>query len=451
VLKGNAAGANWTNGGGWADGTLNQYPDWIEVDFNGTKVLDRVVVYTLQDNWQSPSQPTDTMTFTQYGITDFAVQGWDGSQWVTLGTVSGNNLVKRTVTFSPFTTAKLRIVVNNALNSVSRITSIEAWGTSSSTQQPVNVALASNGGVASASSQYSGDYPISAINNGERAGVNWSAGGGWADGTLNQFPDWAEIDFNGTKSIDKVVVYTVQDNWQSPVEPTDTMTFTQYGVTDFSVQGWDGSQWQTLATVTGNNLVKRTVTFAAFTTTKIRIVVTGALNSLSRITEVEAWGTPAGPTSTNVALASNGAVAVASSSFNGNFPASAVINGDRKGMNWSAGGGWADGTMDSWPDWVEVDFNGTKTLNQVNVYTLQDNWQNPVEPTDTMTFSQYGITDFQVQAWNGSAWQTIGTASGNNLVKRSFNVSVTTTKIRVLVTGSLSDLSRITEIEAFGS
>jgi hypothetical protein len=46
----------------------------------------------------------------------------------------------------------------------------------------------------------------------------------------------------------------------------------------------------TLATVSGNNLVKRTVTFAAFTTDRIRVNVTGALNGYSRITEIEAWG-----------------------------------------------------------------------------------------------------------------------------------------------------------------
>ena len=46
----------------------------------------------------------------------------------------------------------------------------------------------------------------------------------------------------------------------------------------------------TLATVSGNNLVKRTVTFAPFTTNRIRIRVTNALASFSRITEIEAWG-----------------------------------------------------------------------------------------------------------------------------------------------------------------
>ena len=76
----------------------------------------------------------------------------------------------------------------------------------------------------------------------------------------------------------------------APVEPTDAQTFSLYGVTDFSVQAWNGSAWVTLGAVAGNNLVKRTVNFAAYATDRIRINITNALASSSRITEVEAWG-----------------------------------------------------------------------------------------------------------------------------------------------------------------
>jgi hypothetical protein len=45
-----------------------------------------------------------------------------------------------------------------------------------------------------------------------------------------------------------------------------------------------------LGSVSGNNLVKRTVSFSAFTTDRIRLNITGALYSYARVTEVEAWG-----------------------------------------------------------------------------------------------------------------------------------------------------------------
>ena len=61
---------------------------------------------------------------------------------------------------------------------------------------------------------------------------------------------------------------------------------------NYSVAAGDGSAWTAVSggTVTGNNLVKRTVSFAAYATDRIRINVTNAMASSSRITEIEAWG-----------------------------------------------------------------------------------------------------------------------------------------------------------------
>ena len=382
---GETTGAHWGDGGGWNDATANAFPDWLQVTFNGQKTINRVVVYSVQDNFNSPSLPTDTMTFTQYGITAFRVRAWTGSAWSDVTTVTGNNLVKRTVTFAPVTTNRIRIHVTSALSTYSRIPEVEAWtagpsptnttlasslnpstvgltvtftatvggtaptgnvafrdganiiagcsavalagtgnsrtaacsttalvqGTRSITAvyagdgnnlaststalaqvvnpvgASVNVARASAGAVASASSQLAG-YSAASTIDGNPTGP-WGNNGGWNDATGNTFPDWLQVTFNGQKTINRVVVFTLQDNYSSPSPPTDAMTFSQYGVTAFSVQGWTGSAWSTLASVSGNNLVKRTVTFAPITTDRIRIQVTGALLSYSRIIEVEAW------------------------------------------------------------------------------------------------------------------------------------------------------------------
>jgi fibronectin type 3 domain-containing protein/regulation of enolase protein 1 (concanavalin A-like superfamily) len=171
-----------------------------------------------------------------------------------------------------------------------------------------NVALASAGATVWGSSLYSDLYlPESAIDN-ERTGVNWNNNGGWSDGTANQFPDWLQVNFDGEQTINRVVVYTVQDNHAAPVEPTNDLTFSLYGVTDFTVQGWNGSSWVTLGTVTGNNLVKREVTFPAFKTDQIRIHVTNALYYFARIVEVEAWSVDpptAAPTGLNAIAVSS--------------------------------------------------------------------------------------------------------------------------------------------------
>ncbi|WP_342451142.1 discoidin domain-containing protein [Piscinibacter koreensis] len=318
----------------------------------------------------------------------------------------------------------------------------------------VNFALASLGASATASSTYSDYYyPARAAINGDRRGMGWSTGAeaGWNDATGSAHPDWLQVDFGTTRSIAEIDVYTLQDNYTSPQEPTEGMTFAQYGILDFEVQYWTGSAWQTISggSVTGNNKVWRKFTFTPISARQIRVLVLNAAGGYSRIVEVEAYGAAQG---SNVALQSNGGTVVASSTHSTAFPASGANNGDRRGLNWMYGGGWNDGTQGSWPDVLQVNFNGSKNVTEIDVFTLQDAYGNPQEPTETMTFSQYGITDFEVQYWNGSAWATVpgGSVVGNDRVWRRFTFqAITTNSIRVVVTGALAGYSRIAEIEAY--
>jgi hypothetical protein len=177
-----------------------------------------------------------------------------------------------------------------------RITASNSAGNSNGadatfTASGANWALAANGGVVSASSTFSSAYPTSAANNGDRSGINWAAGGGWNDATAGSYPDWLQVDFNGSKSISEIDVFTLQDNYPSPAVPTQSMTFTQHGITDFQVQYWNGTSWVTVTGggVTGNNLVWRRFTFSPVVTNRIRVNITGSLNLYSRIVEIEAW------------------------------------------------------------------------------------------------------------------------------------------------------------------
>jgi hypothetical protein len=90
-----------------------------------------------------------------------------------------------------------------------------------------------------------------------------------------------------------VGVFSLQDNYSSPVEPTEATAFTKYGVTVFEIQFWNGSAWAAVpgGAVTNNGSVWRKITFPAVTTTKVRVVVGNALAGRSRLVEVEAWGT----------------------------------------------------------------------------------------------------------------------------------------------------------------
>jgi|GEM_PF-390263 len=168
----------------------------------------------------------------------------------------------------------------------------------SSANARVNVALAVNGSTATASSTYNGFSPTAAID-GEHQGQNWLNGGGW-HGATNTFPQSLEVDFNANKTISEIDVYTVQDNYASPSEPTESMTFSLYGLTAYEVQYWNGTSWTDVpgGNVSGNNKVWRKFTFSPITTSKIQVLTHASVDGYTRIPEVEAW-TP-GSTTTNV-------------------------------------------------------------------------------------------------------------------------------------------------------
>jgi hypothetical protein len=64
-----------------------------------------------------------------------------------------------------------------------------------------------------------------------------------------------------------------------------------------------------------------------------------------------------------------------------------------------------------------------------------------------------GLRAFEVQYWTGSAWAAVpgGTITNNNRVWRQVLFApVTTTRIRVFITGALNGYSRVIEVEAWG-
>ena len=157
---------------------------------------------------------------------------------------------------------------------------------------------------------------------------------------------------------------------------------------------------------------------------------------------------------TNFASSALGSIATATSQHaSGLYPASGAINGNHTGSDWGNGGGWNDGTRGTYPDELEVNFGVARTLNQVRVYTLPNNWQSGSEPTLETSASGEGILDFKVEYWNGSAWVQVPGASvtGNDKAVRVFAFDdIVTTKIRIVVTAARNNWSRIVEVEAFG-
>ena len=161
-----------------------------------------------------------------------------------------------------------------------------------------------------------------------------------------------------------------------------------------------------------------------------------------------------GPASTrvNVAATANGGTALASSFHSAGFLPAGTLDGNRRGDPWGSGTGWNDGTPNTNPDWLEIHFASAQPINEINVFSLQDAYTSPVDPVLGQTFSLYGVTDFQVEYWTGSQWALVpgGAIVGNTQVWRQLLFApVTTTAIRITVTGTVDLWTRLTEVEAY--
>ena len=327
---------------------------------------------------------------------------------------------------------------------------------------------------ASASSTMSG-FEASRVVDGDRRSTYWN------DSTENAFPDWVELTFAVPTTIQEVAVFSVQD-YGAPKDPTPWMAFTTQGVIDFDVQVLEDSDWKTIASVRDNTSVQRNVAFAPVTTSKVRVQVLRTPDQWSRIAEFEAFADagpvtpapaptrapsstsgpapapapapPSGPPSApspvetrkNLALASNGAKVTASSVLSG-YESEFAINGDRQGARY-----WNDATPNAMPDWLQIDFAGSQKVSQVNVFSVQDAYGAPSIPTPATPFRLYGLKDFQLEYRSGAKWVLVpnGAIVNNGLVWRTVTFDpVTTSAIRILITGTPDQWSRIVEVEAY--
>src|ERR1700741_1365405 len=93
------------------------------------KTIREISVFSLKDNYPNRTEPTETTSFSQWGLTAFNVQYWNGSAWVTVpgGSVTGKNKVWKKITFAPIDTTKIKVMVKTTVDSWTRVVEVEAW------------------------------------------------------------------------------------------------------------------------------------------------------------------------------------------------------------------------------------------------------------------------------------------------------------------------------------
>lgn len=154
-----------------------------------------------------------------------------------------------------------------------------------------NVALASSGAVADASSEYgAGTYSATKANDGYRhtqgSFLGWNSNAAPSGGS----PEWLRVTFAESKTISQIDAIFLKDAINYSSEPTLSEVTTLYGVTDFKLQYWTGSVWTDIVAVAGNTNVWKQFVFPPISTTSIRILITGAQGGYARVIELEAWG-----------------------------------------------------------------------------------------------------------------------------------------------------------------
>lgn len=154
---------------------------------------------------------------------------------------------------------------------------------------------------------------------------------------------------------------------------------------------------------------------------------------------------------TNYALTANGGTATASSTYGSLLPARAN-DGYRHTNNDYDGGLWFSATGTT-PHWLQIDFSAPRAIDQIDVFLLADAGAYNTDPSLADTFTNAnGATAFTVAYWNGAAWVTIASVTGNNKVWRRFVFAeITTSKIRITITASGSGYGAIVEVEAWSA
>lgn len=139
------------------------------------------------------------------------------------------------------------------------------------------------------------------------------------------------------------------------------------------------------------------------------------------------------------------------------FSINAAFDGDRRGVYWGnpygQGGGWNDGTVDSWPDYIGCNFGRTKSVARAVVTTFQDNFSTPrEEPYLGLIVGHYGIETYSVQVLDtASTWITVAsTEDSDDIIKVFEFFPVSASACRLKVDEGYGGYSRVVEFECGG-
>jgi hypothetical protein len=329
-----------------------------------------------------------------------------------------------------------------------------------------NLALASNGGVASANAQALANT-VSLLNNGSReTGRDYRWFTRWTE------PDWAQIEWRTPTRIDRIrlrdLVVTGFDIGRfetlrrTRVQYYDDATSSWVDVVGRSGQDNPILNWTAPTVIADGSEIKQ-FDFTPVTTSKIRVLFEQNSDlEYSYFDEIEAYdrGDCRLPPTECSDIALDGTASASSVHSSGDYPASGVNNGQVE--SGATRGYWNDNTNGSWPDWVQVAWDQPQTINRVvaRIPLAQTGFphgeitlrRTRIQYYDDATSSWVDVVgrtgqDNPILDWTGP----IGTADGSET--KTFDIApVTTTKIRALIEDGATDgWSWLDELEAYSA
>lgn len=397
-------------------------PIWLELDFGDPVTFNKI---TLTENIVS--------RWASARIAKFELQIPTESGYTQIYEYAGTIGDNFACSFAETTASNLRLVITELRADTTlhggraKEPSIREWGVylDPFVNYDLNLAL----GCPATSDNSHSACPASAINDGSKDQISrWAA----ANSTL---PIWVDIDLGTVKTFDTLILTeNIVPQWASA------------RIASFDLQIWDGNDYRTVFTYDGIVGENHTFSFEAISAQNVRLLITGLRADTTKngnqatdpsIRELELYyrnvSKPINIALSKPATASNSHPACPVSDINDGNPS--------ESSRWAA----SDSTL---PAWLEIDL-GTPT--RVNTLVLSEN----IVPE----WATARISEFALQKWNGSAFETVFTFQGTIGDEHIFKFdTIESEKVRILISALRPDTSinsagqtdpSLTEIELY--
>ncbi|WP_406311502.1 discoidin domain-containing protein [Streptosporangium sp. NBC_01639] len=255
----------------------------------------------------------------------------------------------------------------------------------------------------------------------------------WGAGGSANSQDWYELNLGSAKTLNEVRLY---------FKDSRPASGTYRAPSAYDIQYHNGSSWVSVPGQTKSPGAPRAnynkVQFPALSAQRVRVLATNASGAKTGLTEIKIYNRGGVQPPSNLASS-----ATPSASFTSAWESVAAVN---DGIDPPSSNDGVNPRWGCWPEtgqqWVDLTWSSAKSLNKAEVYFFDDD---------------QGIdmpASWKLQYWNGSAYVDVPGAGAYTLTKNQYNTvnfsATSTTRLRVLLTGTGTSSVGLLEVKAYG-